>query len=226
MPSGHRRRSTRRGSAGSRGRGRQRQTRPATPRQTEILTFVRDYTHKRGYSPTYDEIAAEFGISKVTVFEHLSILEERGLLSRDRHKARSLRLSSHLELPDERPSCLRLVGRIAAGAPIEAIEEPEVLDLEEVFTSRHEVFALEVKGDSMIDDNILDGDYVVVEGRTTPNNGETVVALLDDGEATLKRFYREKSRVRLQPANPKYQPIYTTSVRVQGVVIGVVRRTR
>jgi len=206
-------------------RRRPKSTRPATPRQTQILTFVRDYTHKNGYSPTYDEIAAEFGISKVTVFEHLTILEEQGLISRDRHKARSLQLADHLELPDEKPSCIRLLGRIAAGSPIEAIEDGQRLDLEQIFHSNHETYALEVRGDSMIEDHISDGDYVVVENRTTPYNGETVVALLDNGEATLKRFYREKSRIRLQPANAKYQPIFTTNPRIQGVVIGVIRRT-
>jgi repressor LexA len=207
-------------------RGRSRPTRPATPRQAEILTFVRDYTHRYGYSPTYDEIAAEFDISKVTVFEHLTILEGRGLLRRDKHKARSLQLADHLELPDDRPSCLKLVGRIAAGAPIEAIEDPEVIDLEQLFTSRHGTYVLEVKGDSMIDDQIADGDYVVIEKRSTANNGDIVVALLDNGEATLKRMYREKNRIRLQPANARYEPIYTTQVDIQGVLIGVIRRTR
>jgi repressor LexA len=215
------RRSARRG-----GRAKARATRPATPRQTEILVFIRDYTHRNGYSPTYEEIAEKFDISKVTVFEHLTILEERGLVTRDKHKARSLRLANHLELPDEKPNCLKLVGRIAAGAPIEAIEDSETIDLEEIFASDHGVFALQVKGDSMIEDSIADGDYVVCERRTTPYNGETVVALLEDGEATLKRFYREKSRIRLQPANPKYQPIYATDVRIQGVVIGLIRHNR
>ncbi len=207
-------------------RGRPRPTRPATPRQAEILTFVRDYTHRHGFSPTYDEIAAQFDISKVTVFEHLTILEGRGLLRRDKHKARSLQLADHLELPDDRPSCLKLVGRIAAGKPIEAIEDPEVIDLEQLFTSRHGTYVLEVKGDSMIDDQIADGDYVVIEKRSTANNGEIVVALLDNGEATLKRMFREKNRVRLQPSNNRYQPIYTTQVDIQGVLIGVIRRTR
>ena len=201
-----------------------RATRPATPRQTQILTFVRDYSYRHGYSPTYDEIADEFGISKVTVFEHLTILEERGLLSREKHKARSLLLADHLELPDDKPTCLPLVGRIAAGAPIEAVEGREVLDLEGLFSSRHGVYVLEVKGDSMIDDQICDGDYVVVEKRKQPYNGETVVALLRDGEATLKRYYREKNRIRLQPANTAYKSIYVTSVDIQGIVVGVIRR--
>ncbi len=208
------------------GRRRRRPTCPTTPRQVEILTFVRDYIHKHGYSPTYDEIAEQFDISKVTVFEHLTTLEERGLLSREKHKARSLRLAKHLKLPDERPGRLPLVGRIAAGAPIEAIENPEIIDLDEVFASDQGTFLLEVEGDSMIDDQIADGDYVVVERRNVPLNGETVVALLDNEEATLKRYYREKGRIRLQPANLNYKPIYTTDVQIQGVVIGVIRRMR
>ncbi|HVP12767.1 MAG TPA: transcriptional repressor LexA [Phycisphaerae bacterium] len=209
----------------ARGRGRTKQTRPATPRQAEILTFVRDYIHKYGYSPTYEEIAGEFDISKVTVFEHLTTLEERGLVYHEKHKARSLQLADHLVLPDQRPSCLRLIGRIAAGSPIEAIEDPEVIDLEQLFGARQGTYLLEVKGDSMTDDHIDDGDYVVVEPRSTPVNGETVVALLDNGEATLKRFYRERGRIRLQPANSKYAPIYTHSARIQGVVVGLIRQT-
>lgn len=226
MPPARRKSSAARRAPSGRGRGRSKPTRPATPRQAEILTFIRHYLHRHGYSPTYDEIAAEFGISKVTVFEHLTILEDRGLISRDRHKARSLQLADHLVLPEDRPTCLPLVGRIAAGAPIEAIEDPDIVDLEELFTSHHGVYLLEVKGDSMIDDHIAEGDMVVVERRTTPLNGETVVALLDDGEATLKRFYRERNRIRLQPANPRYEPIYVENVDIQGVVIGVLRRTR
>ena len=199
-------------------------TRPATPRQAEILTFIRDYSIRRGYSPTYEEIAEEYGITKVTVFEHLTALENRGLVRRDKHKARSLELAKHLQLADERPSCLPLVGRIAAGSPIEAIESNEALDLHNLFTSKHGTYVLEVEGDSMIDDQIADGDYVVVERRENPRNGETVVALLDDGDATLKRFYREKGRIRLQPANPAYEPIYVDSVQIQGVVVGIIRR--
>ena len=199
-------------------------TRPATPRQAEILTFIRDYQHRHGYSPTYDEIAAQFDISKVTVFEHLTILEERGLLKREKHKARSLLLADHLELPDERPSCIPLEGRIAAGRPIEAVQNREVVDLESIFESPHGVYCLQVTGDSMIDEHICDGDMVVYEKRSNPRNGETVVALIDKDEATLKKFYREKNRIRLQPANTKYKPIYVQDVEIQGVVIGVMRR--
>ncbi len=225
MPSRTKKKTPARSTGGAARRGRAMPTRPATPRQAEILTFVRDYTHKNGFSPTYDEIAAKFGISKVTVFEHLTVLEERGLLRRERHKARSLELADHLQLPDDRPSCLKLLGRIAAGAPIEAIEDPETIDLEQMFSSDHGIYALQVRGDSMIDDQIADGDYVVVERRSTPFNGEIVVAVTPDGEATLKRFYREKGRIRLQPANEKYEPIFVTEVDIRGVVIGVIRKT-
>ena len=195
-----------------------------TPRQLEILTMVRDGRRSDGYSPTLQEIADELGISKITVFEHVEALLKKGLLSRRSNKARSLELTASARLPDERPTLLPLVGRIAAGHPIEAIESPDNVDLEEVFTSRHPVGVLTVTGDSMIDEHIRDGDLVVYERRSNARNGDTVVALIDGEEATLKKFYREKTQVRLQPANPKYKPIYVRDVEVQGVVIGVIRR--
>jgi len=195
-----------------------------TPRQLEILTLIRDGRRNDGYSPTLQEIADELGISKITVFEHVEALLKKGLLSRRSNKARSLELTASARLPDERPTLLPLVGRIAAGRPIEAIESPDSVDLEEVFTSRHPVGVLTVMGDSMIDEHIRDGDLVVYERRANARNGDTVVALIAGEEATLKKFYREKSRIRLQPANPKYDPIYVRDVEVQGVVIGVIRR--
>ena len=201
-----------------------RYTRPATPRQSQILTFVRRYVRENGYSPTLQEIGDHLDISKVTVFEHLTTLEERGLISRDRHKARSLNLSDHLQLPDDRPTLLPLAGRIAAGRPIDAVQRSESLDLERLFGSRGKSFALEVRGDSMIDDQICDGDYVICESRSRVRDGETVVALLDNGEATLKRYYKEKDRIRLQPANSNYKPLYVQNVQIQGVVIGVIRK--
>jgi len=195
-----------------------------TPRQLEILTLIRDGRRSDGYSPTLQEIADELGISKITVFEHVETLHKKGLLSRRSNKARSLELTPSARLPDERPTLLPLVGRIAAGQPIEAIESPDRVDLEEVFTSRHPVGVLTVMGDSMIDEHIRDGDLVVYERRSNARNGDTVVALIDGDEATLKKFYREKNQIRLQPANPKYKPIYVRDVEVQGVVIGVIRR--
>ena len=195
-----------------------------TPKQLRVLIFVRDFLHARGYAPTMQEMADEFGVSKVTSFEHVVALQKKGYLRRSRYKARSLRLSAGIEFPDERPTRMPLAGTIAAGCPIEAIEEPESLDLEEMFVSPYGNFVLRVSGDSMIDDQIRDGDYVILEKRETARDGETVVALLEDGEATLKRFYREPRRVRLQPANPNFKPIYTKNVRIQGVVVGILRK--
>ncbi len=195
-----------------------------TPKQLRVLTFIRDFSRARGYAPTMQELADEFGVSKVTVFEHIVALQGKGYLKRSRHKARSLQLKDDIDFPDERPTRLPLVGTIAAGRPIEAIEIPETLDLEELFVSPRGNFVLRVRGDSMVDDQIRDGDYVIVEKRETARDGETVVALLPDGEATLKRLYREARGFRLQPANPAYEPIFTENLQVQGVVVGVLRR--
>lgn len=195
-----------------------------TPRQIEIMTLIRDGRRIHGYSPTLQEIADELGISKITVFEHVEALLRKGLLTRRTNRARSLELTEVASLPDERPTLLPLVGRIAAGRPIEAIEAREDVDLEQLFSSRHPVGVLTVTGDSMIDEQIRDGDMVVFEKRSNPRNGDTVVALVDGEEATLKKFYKEKNRIRLQPANPKYEPIFSDNVDVQGVVIGVIRK--
>ncbi|MFQ5461051.1 MAG: transcriptional repressor LexA [Phycisphaerae bacterium] len=194
------------------------------PRQLEILAMVRDTRATYGYSPTLQEMADELGISKITVFEHVGNLLAEKLLTRQSNKARSLRLASSVRLPDDRPTRLPLVGRIAAGRPIEAIEVQDTVDLEEIFTSRYPVRALTVDGDSMIDEHISDGDLVIYEERSNARNGDTVVALVGGEEATLKKFYKEKDRVRLQPANRRFKPIYSRDVKIQGVVIGVLRR--
>ncbi|UCE60631.1 MAG: transcriptional repressor LexA [Phycisphaerales bacterium] len=195
-----------------------------TPRQIEILTLIRDVRRSCGYSPTLQEIADELGVSKITVFEHVDALLRKRMLTRRSNKARSLHLTGSARLPDERPTVMPLVGRIAAGCPIEAIETPDTLDLEEVFTSRYPVRALTVTGDSMIEEHIRDGDVVVYEERSNARNGDTVVALIAGEEATLKKFYKEKNRIRLQPANKDYRPIYTRNVEIIGVAIGVMRR--
>lgn len=195
-----------------------------TPRQMEILRYIRDYRSQNGYSPTMQEIGDSLGLTKVTVFEHVGALEKKGALLRGaKHKARSLQVSPKVDFPENKPTRLPLIGRIAAGRPIEAIEDPETLDLEEVFPRSEGTFVLRVKGDSMIEEQIRDGDFVVCERRTSPRNGETVVAVVDQTEATLKKFYKESGRVRLQPANPRYQPIYSSNVDVRGVVVGVLR---
>lgn len=195
-----------------------------TPKQLRVLTFIRDYSHARGYAPTMQELATEFQVSKVTVFEHIAALQRKGFLKRSRHKARSLRLNEEFEFPDQRSTRLPLVGTIAAGRPIEAIEDRQVLDLEELFVSPHGNFVLKVRGDSMVDDHICDGDFVIIEQRNSARDGETVVALIDGEEATLKRFYKTPDGVKLVAANPKYQPIVSPNVQVQGVVVGVLRR--
>jgi len=196
----------------------------ATPRQLEILTLIRDGRRNSGCSPTLQELADELGISKITVFEHVEILIDKGLLTRRSNRARSLELTSSVRLPDDRPTRIPMLGRIAAGLPIEAIESREVVDLEDVLASRHPVGILTVTGDSMIDDQIRDGDWVVYEQRSNARNGDTVIALIEDSEATLKRFYKEKNRIRLQPANDQFKPIYVRNVEIQGVVIAVIRR--
>ena len=198
-----------------------------TPRQQRILLMIRDVQLTRGYSPTLQEVADELGVSKVTVFEHVEALIKKGALRRDPNKARSLELTDEALLPDEsRPTRLPLVGTIAAGSPIEAVEERESLDLEELFAQgarTGDTFVLEVEGDSMIDEHIRPGDYVICQRASTARNGQTVVALLPDGEATLKKFFRERGRIRLQPANEAYEPLYPTECHIQGIVIGVVR---
>jgi len=200
--------------------------RPVTPRQMSVLRFIRDYRNRHGYSPTMQEIADTLQVSKVTVFEHVGALEAKGLLLRGaRHKARSLQLSSDAIFPeDERATRIPLAGQIAAGHPLEAVEDNESLDLEAMFERPKETFCLRVSGESMIDEQIRDGDYVICERREQARNGETVVALLDSGEATLKKYYKEPGRIRLQPANPAFSPIYVRDVRIQGIVVGVVRR--
>ena len=198
-----------------------------TPRQLQILRFIYDWRKRCGYSPTMQEIGDQLGLTKVTIFEHVAALEKKRLLHRGpKHSARSLQLSDEVEFPEESPGAakLPLVGRIAAGRPIEAVEDREELDLEAMFAGRDDTFVLQVTGLSMIDEHIADGDYVICQKRNTARNGETVVALLADGETTLKKFYRENGRVRLQPANPAFEPIYADDVQIQGVVVGVVRR--
>lgn len=200
-----------------------------TPKQLQILKIIRDSRVRRGYSPTMQEIADELGVSKVTVFEHAEALIKKGALVREPNKARSLSIADGVLVPDEESGMkFPLVGRIAAGYPIEKYEQSDELDLGDVFGSRVAraggTFALKVEGDSMRDEGILDGDYIIVERRESARDGERVVALLPDGQTTLKTYFREKDRIRLQPANPEFQPIYAKEVRVQGVVIGVMRR--
>ena len=202
-----------------------------TRRQREVYDFISGFVQSHGYSPSFEEIGEGLGLSSLaTVHKHISNLEKKGLLRRDYNRSRSIdvlpprgRMKQSLGMPHS--NSLPLMGRIAAGKPIEAIENPASISLAE-FTSSKDVFVLEVTGESMQDEHIVSGDYVLVEKTSTARNGEIVVALVEGSEATLKRFYLEGDRVRLQPANATMQPIIVPahSVQVQGRVIGVLRK--
>lgn len=210
-----------------------------TKRQAQLLEVVRNFRAGRGYSPTIREIAEELGLSSVgTVAEHLDSLESKGLISRQRDRARSLLLTGRgssmlpVRSGDGRGSAavIPLLGNIAAGAPIEAVAAPERIEVPSGMVAGKRCYALRVRGRSMVDEGIFDGDYVIVEEKPVAENGETVVALLDGREATLKKFYRERvkgsERIRLQPANPEMEPIILGEddrVEVQGKVRGVLR---
>jgi repressor LexA len=191
-----------------------------TARQRAIYEFLKDKILNRGYGPTVREIGSQFGIrSPNGVMCHLKALEKKGLITREAHMSRAIQLT---ESPESRMS-LPLAGQIAAGSPVLAVQEDERIDFGGMFDS-DEHFCLRVKGDSMIEDQISEGDYVVVKKQDSCRDGEIVVALVDGQEATLKRFYRESNRVRLEPANSSMKPIFSDNVDIMGVVIGVVRR--
>jgi repressor LexA len=200
---------------------------PLTKRQKEILDFLRDYLEEHGYAPSYEEIAQHFAYgSLATVHEHLENLQRKGYIRKSYNESRSIELVptgtriGAVELP--------LLGVVAAGLPIEAIEDRETIAVPEELLGRGgQNYVLRVKGDSMIDEQIRDGDYVIVNARQTAENGDMVVALVHGDSATVKKFYREPDgRVRLQPANPEMPPLYfdAADVRIQGVVVGVIRR--
>lgn len=200
-----------------------------TPKQLKILQLIRDCRVRHGYSPTMQELADQIGVSKVTVFEHVEALIKKGALTRDPNKARSLSIADGVAVPDEsRPTRFPLVGKIAAGYPIEKVEDRDELDLLDIVGPRPgrngAMFALRVQGESMKDEGILEGDYILVERADTAANGDRVVALLPNGETTLKTFYRESDRIRLQPANPEFQPIYVKDCKIQGIVRSVLRK--
>ena len=191
-----------------------------TSRQKEIYDFLKDKIRNRGYGPTVREIGSQFGIrSPNGVMCHLKALEKKGLITRESHMSRAIQLS---ESPQDRMS-LPLAGQIAAGSPMLAVEQNERVDFAPLFDPEDH-FCLKVKGDSMVEDQIAEGDYVVVRSQKTCRDGEIVVALVDGQDATLKRFYKERDRVRLVPANSSMKPIYSSNVEVLGVVVGLVRQ--
>jgi repressor LexA len=213
-----------------------------TKRQFQVLSFLDRFVKENGYCPSFDEIGKSLQLSSLaTVHKHINTLERKGFIRRDYNRSRSIEILDRAPLQQvaksrqaaehapgrvNRDIQLPLLGRIAAGRPLEAVSSNESLSLKEFVGSRN-VFVLQVKGDSMIDEHICDGDFVVVERAETADNGETVVALIDNGEATLKKFYREKNdSVRLQPANAAMQPIVVKAkdLTIQGRVIAVLRK--
>jgi repressor LexA len=214
-----------------------------TKRQRQVYDYIAEFVQRQGYSPSFEEIGTGLGLSSLaTVHKHISNLERKGLLRRDYNRSRSLdilaprgRMKTAMQAAAAAAGMaqagaaaalsLPLVGRIAAGQPVETLENPESISLADITGSR-DVFVLEVRGDSMQDEHIVSGDYVLVEKMKTARNGEIVVALVDNNETTLKRFYKEGDHIRLQPANSKMQPIVlpAAAVQVQGRVIGILRK--
>jgi len=200
---------------------------PLTRRQHEILKFLTDYRQHNGYAPSFEEIASRFNYNSLaTVHEHLSNLERKGYIKRSYNESRAIEI-----LPSDafaRAVPLPLMGTVAAGAPVEAVETDETVSVPEGFVRRsggH--YVLRVRGNSMIDEQIRDGDFVVVNERQSVDNGEMVIAMLNGQSATVKKFYRERDgRIRLQPANDTMSPIYVheNDIAIRGVVVGVLRR--
>ena len=193
-----------------------------TKRQREIYEHLKDHIHSRGYAPSIAEICKQFDLrSPATVHKHLSHLKEKGLIRKQQN------LSRAIEVVPESSNAFSytLLGEIAAGKPLETLDQREVIDLFPDGEDK-DVFVLRVKGSSMIEDHIQNGDYVIVEKRNTAENGETVVALIDNDRTTLKRFYRENGQIRLQPAHPDMKPIFVREgdFSIQGVVISVLRK--
>jgi len=192
-----------------------------TKRQKEILEFVSGYIKENGVSPSYDEIRDKFGLSALsTVHEHITELVDKGYLRRDERKERGLYLPAKRQQYIEVP----LVGTIACGQPIEAIEMPdEFVRVAREDSLRGNIYALKAKGDSMIREGIFDGDLIIVKKQSMAENGDTVVAVIDDNQATLKKYFQEKEKIRLQPANPEFAPIYRQEVEIRGVVVKIIR---
>jgi repressor LexA len=198
---------------------------PLTKRQRQILDYLGDFIQQQGYAPSLEEIGQRFNLSSLaTVHKHLTNLQEKGFIRRAWNRSRSIEIvptrtgTRAIELP--------LLGYVAAGMPIEAVLSEDTIFVPEILAGKRDSYVLRVRGNSMIDEQICDGDFVIVEDRHTAADGETVVALVGGSEVTLKKLYREHDRIRLQPANPTMQPIYVASdrVQVQGVVIGIMRK--
>lgn len=198
-------------------------------RQRQIVDYIAQYIQKNGFSPTLKEIAQAIGVSSLaTVHEHLQALERKNVIKRHEGTVRGIEMVDRTFLRVTDSIDLPILGFIAAGSPIEPYTDSEATFKvsPEMVTGKKRAYILQVKGQSMIEDHISDGDYVVIEETQDVNNGDIVVALLDNGLATLKRFYKEVTRVRLEPANANMSPIYATNVQIQGRVVGLIRKFR
>ena len=198
---------------------------PLTKRQREILDYLGEFIEQQGYAPSLEEIGRRFNLSSLaTVHKHLTNLQEKGLIRRAWNRSRSVELvptrgaGRAVELP--------MLGFVSAGAPIEAVASTETIAIPEDLVGKRDTYVLRVRGDSMIDEQIRDGDYVIIENRKTATDGEMVIALLGGSDVTLKKFFRDQGRIRLQPANAAMVPLVVTpeQVQIQGVVVGVVRK--
>lgn len=198
---------------------------PLTKRQREILDYLQEFIQQHGYAPSLEEIGDRFNLSSLaTVHKHLSNLQDKGFIRRSWNRSRSVEL---LSAPTaHRAVDLPLLGFVAAGAPIEAIATSETISVPDDLVGKRETYVLRVRGDSMIDEQIKDGDFVVVEDRKTAENGEMVIALVGGTDVTLKTFYREQDQIRLQPANPGMAAMlfHPSQIQIQGVVVGVMRK--
>ena len=196
-------------------------------RQKQILQFIKDYIDKYGYSPTLGEIADAMGVSSLaTVHEHIQTLAQKGAIRKYEGAVRGIEILDPKYADTERSIELQVMGYIAAGQPIMPHTDPDatISVAPSLVSAKKRSYVLQVKGDSMIEDGILDGDFVVIEEQNTASDGDIVVAMLGTGLATLKRFYREPTRIRLEPANSAMEPIYSTDVRIQGKCVGVIRK--
>lgn len=192
-----------------------------TKRQKEIFDFIKNFSLEHGYSPSYREIGEHFGYrSLATVFDHIESLRQKGYLQKDPALARSLKLTA---VTSKKTYEIPLIGSIAAGKPIEAITTSETIQIPKDMMAKG-VFALKVKGDSMVEEGIFDGDYVIIQPTQTAENGDIVVALIDNDKVTLKKFYKDKNFVWLKPANAKIKPMKMKKVVIQGKVKGIIRK--
>src|SRR5260221_268375 len=204
---------------------------PRTQRQKEVLDYITRFLAKHGHEPSYAQIARYFGVSsKATIAKHISALEKRGLIKRDHQPGRFTLAVKVEEVPADAVCEVALLGRIAAGVPIDAIEDIEMICVPRFLLGRvrpDRVYAVRVKGDSMIDEHICDGDIALIENRTEARDGEIVVALVDGTHATLKRLYRHGAEVELRPANSQLEPMRVPAyqVTIQGIFRGLLRPT-